>query len=114
MSNPIADLPFADSRRAAALLAHWLDGNEPGQKQIIIEADDANRTPFLIMALLNLVLDVCPELIGKASEIRDRLLPLAYAEVDESLTAADDPRADDHIGPDDVGPWELDRDEPEQ
>lgn len=114
MSKPIKDLPFADDRRAAALLVHWLDDNADGQKQVLMEADSQDRTPFLIYSILNLVLDTCPVLISKAPEIRERLLSLAYSEVHESLMAADNPDADDHVNLDDIGPWNLDPEDPEQ
>lgn len=114
MTTPAHDLPFADERRAAALLLHWLDGNEPGQKQILLEATDQDRTPHLIYAILDLIHSMFPTLPAKSPEICERLLSAAYTEVGEAMTASDDPTADDHVRRDNDLSWLSDTDpEPE-
>lgn len=89
MPTPIPQQPFADARRAAGLMLHWLDDNDAGMKQVLMESGDLNRDPFLIMALLNLTLDLFPDLFAKSPEIHERLLEMAYAEVDEEANNRD-------------------------
>jgi len=80
MNKKTDNLPFADSRRAASLLAHWLDDNDDGLKQVMMEARELNREQFLIMALLNLTFDLNPSILRKVDKIRARALEMAHAE----------------------------------
>ncbi|MFG1785683.1 hypothetical protein ACGFIU_24890 [Rhodococcus oryzae] len=70
-------------RRAAALIVHMLDDNDEGIKAVMMDTlEEGDQSAVrLPMAVVTLLTDEFPHLLGRVGKFRERLLEYARIEV---------------------------------
>jgi hypothetical protein len=82
MSNHTVTLEAGDVRRAAAFLAHHLDGNGDGLADVLAEAVELHRSVNLLFAVTALFGELIPELRTPSgiALVREAVLVMAAQE----------------------------------